>query len=85
MEDIFTKIYEKSKWGNNHNKEYSGSSGHGSSIDYNKKYIPLLKRIIIDYNVNNVVDLGCGDFQIGKLLYDDIHIIYTGYDTYKKL
>lgn len=31
------------------------------------------------------MDLGCGDFIIGKLLYDDIDIIYTGYDTYKKV
>ena len=31
------------------------------------------------------MDLGCGDFRIGKLIYDDIDIIYTGYDTYKKV
>lgn len=83
MEYIFTNIYENSVWGNNNNKEYKGSSGLGSEIEYNKDYIPLLKKIINDYNVKSVVDLGCGDFRIGKLVYDDIDVVYTGYDAYK--
>lgn len=83
MEDIFTHIYKTNLWGNNHNENYSGSSGDGSSIEYNTKYIQILKKVINDYKINSVVDLGCGDFRIGKLLYDDIDIIYTGYDTYK--
>ena len=65
MEHIFTNIYENSVWGNNNNKEYKGSSGLGSEVEYNKDYIPLLKKIINDYNVKSVVDLGCGDFRIG--------------------
>ena len=85
MEDIFTNIYETNIWGNNGNKHYSGSSGNGSSISYNEKYIKILKKIINDYNISTIVDLGCGDFRIGRLLYDDIDIIYTGYDTYKKV
>ena len=85
MEDIFTNIYESNKWGNNNNKNYSGSSGSGSSVEYNKKYIEIIKKIINDYNINNIVDLGCGDFRIGGLLYDDINIKYTGYDAYKKV
>lgn len=85
MEDIFTNIYETKLWGNNGNKHYSGSSGNGSSISYNEKYIKILKKIINDYNISTIVDLGCGDFRIGRLLYDDIDIIYTGYDTYKKV
>ena len=35
MENIFTNIYEKNIWGNNKNKKYSGSSGGGSTIQYN--------------------------------------------------
>ena len=85
MEDIFTTIYEKNIWGNNKNNNYSGSSGSGSSISYNKKYIEILKRILKGYKINSIVDLGCGDFRIGKLLYDDIDILYTGYDAYKKV
>ena len=30
---------------NKHNK-YSGSSGHGSDVEYNKKYIEIVKRLL---------------------------------------
>lgn len=85
MENIFTKIYESKKWGNNNSDNYSGSSGYGSSIEYNKKYIEIVKKIINDNKINSVVDLGCGDFRIGRLLYDDLNVSYTGYDVYKKI
>ena len=86
MENIFTNVYENSIWGNNNNDKYNGSSGSGSDIDYNKDtYIPFLKKFIVDNNIKNIVDLGCGDFKCGKLLYDDLDILYTGYDTYKKI
>ena len=44
MEKIFTSIYEKKVWGNNNNKNYSGSSGIGSSIEYNKKIYKYIKK-----------------------------------------
>ena len=86
MEHIFTNVYETNLWGNNNNKEYNGSSGEGSAINYNKdSYVPLLKKFITDKNIKNIVDLGCGDFRCGKLIYDDLDISYTGYDAYKKI
>ena len=86
MEEVFTNIYEKRVWGSNYNNEYSGSSGQGSDIDYNKDtYVPFLRKFINDNNIKNIVDLGCGDFRCGTLIYDDLDISYTGYDTYKKV
>lgn len=88
MEEIFTTIYKKKKWeaGEEKNKHgFNNGSGPGSSIEYNQEYIKILKKIIKDYNINNIVDLGCGDFRIGKLLYDDLNVRYTGYDTYKDI
>jgi hypothetical protein len=86
MEKIFTEIYETNLWGNNNNIKYSGSSGGGSTIDYNKDlYIPFLRNYIIENNIKSVVDLGCGDFLCGELIYKDLNIKYTGYDAYKKL
>ena len=83
---IFTSIYESCKWGNNNNNLYSGSSGGGSSIEYNKDtYIPFIKKFIKDKQIKSIVDLGCGDWTIGNLIYNDIEIIYTGYDVYNKL
>jgi hypothetical protein len=86
MENIFTNIYEHRVWGDNDSGEYNGASGGGSLLDYNKdSYVPFLKKFIIDNNKKNIVDLGCGDFLCGKLIYDDLDVSYTGYDTYKKV
>ena len=86
MNKIFTNIYEKSIWGNRNINEYNGSSGEGSDINYNKDtYIPFLQNFIKDNNIKNIVDLGCGDFVCGPLIYDKIDIKYTGYDAYKKI
>ena len=86
MEDIFTNVYERNVWGNNGNAEYNGSSGGGSEIEFNKDtYVPFLKNFIVNNNIKNIVDLGCGDFKCGELIYDDLDISYTGYDTYKKV
>jgi hypothetical protein len=85
-EQVFTNIYETEIWGSNNSAEYGGSSGDGSSVDCNKhSYVPLLRRIITDNNIRNIVDLGCGDFRCGKLIYDDLDVSYTGYDAYKKI
>jgi hypothetical protein len=86
MEEVFTNIYEQCHWGNNNHSEYSGSSGMGSEIQNNEHtYVPFLKKFITDKNIKTVVDLGCGDFVCGKLIYDDLDVSYTGYDTYKKI
>jgi hypothetical protein len=86
MEKVFTNIYEQSVWGNDHHPAYKGSSGSGSSVLYNKdKYIPFLKNFILEHNIQRLVDLGCGDFRCGTLLYDDLDIVYTGYDVYSKV
>jgi hypothetical protein len=86
MEQTFTNVYENNVWGNNHMTEYKGSSGSGSNINYNiNNYVPFLKNFIILNNIKTIVDLGCGDFRCGKMLYEDLNISYTGYDVYKKI
>jgi SAM-dependent methyltransferase len=82
--NVFTKIYETDYWGDNNNPNYEGSSGIGSAIWYNKKtYIPFIHKFLKKYKIKSVVDLGCGDFRIGVLLYGKTNITYTGYDAYK--
>ena len=80
MEQYFTNIYENNIWGGiNKNNEYNGNSGGGSDINFNiDTYVPVLKHFILNNNVKSVVDLGCGDFKCGKLIYDDLDIKYIG-------
>jgi len=81
--EIFTHIYENKVW----NDDVTNLSGPGSSINLNKDtYIPFLKNFIVKNNIKTIVDLGCGDFVCGKLIYDDIeNIEYFGYDTYETI
>ena len=85
MNKIFTSIYESKYWGDNKNTAYDGSSGEGSSISYNIRYISFLKVFIISRGIKSIVDLGCGDFKCGPAIYDNLNIDYTGYDTYDKV
>ena len=81
MEQVFTYIYENNIWGNNLNSQYSGSSGDGSTIEFNKDtYVNFVQNFIKDYGIKSVVDLGCGDFRCGSLIYDELNVKYTGYD-----
>lgn len=86
MEQFFTNVYEKCEWGDNKNSSYKGSSGGGSSIEINiNTYVPFLKKFIMENNIKSIVDLGCGDFVCGPLIYNTLDIKYTGYDTYEKV
>ena len=81
---VFTEVYETHQWGDNDNPNYEGSSGSGSSLAFNEKtYIPFMQNFFKEYKIKSVVDLGCGDFIIGLLLYGKTNIDYTGYDAYK--
>jgi hypothetical protein len=81
----FTKIYENNIWGNDQEKMYSGSSGGGSNIEFNIPYINFLKKFIVYKNIKTIVDIGCGSFKFGTLIYNDLNIKYTGYDVYEKI
>jgi hypothetical protein len=83
--NTFTQIYETGAWGDNGNSEYRGSSGDGSFVEKNKEYIEFLKDFITQKEIKTVTDLGCGDWKCGNLLYDDLEVVYNGYDAYGKL
>lgn len=87
MEDTFKNIYEKCVWGNNCSTTYKGSSGPGSSVEYNiNTYVPFIKKFINNNKIKSIIDLGCGDFRCGSLIYNDLDdIVYYGYDTYNNV
>jgi len=79
----FTQIYETCAWDDNKDPLYRGSSGGGSTIDYNKDtYVPCMRQLMRNRGIKTVADLGCGDFVCGPLIYDDTDIIVHGYDAY---
>lgn len=84
---VFTDIYEKHKLGNDNSIYYEGSSGEGSTYKYNEKdFIPFLTQFITNYQIKKIVDLGCGNLDYNKNIYDKLGIdVYHGYDVYKKI
>jgi SAM-dependent methyltransferase len=85
VQEIFTEIYNNKLWGDNGlNKFYSGPGSTEESVaqpyiqkisDFLKAYIPKKPRI---------VDLGCGNFEIGKHFIDYCSE-YIGVDIVPKL
>jgi len=63
---IFEKIYEKNAWGGRLGEIYSGNGSHDYYII--QPYIEMVIKYLKSYGQNKptIVDLGCGDFNVGK-------------------
>jgi SAM-dependent methyltransferase len=71
-EDIYHQIYVSDHW--------QGGSGPGSTADASAEYRRILQRLLASTEIRRVVDVGCGDWQVGSLL-DWSGIDYTGIDV----
>src|SRR5688572_29826381 len=79
-ESVFTEIYEKKKWGDRDSKDlYSGPGSRGAPAE---KYVETITKFISENKIASVVDLGCGDFIIGKSIAEATGH-YTGVDVVK--
>ena len=64
---VFNKIYKEGIWGTNEDGEsLSGRGSHTNEII--QPYISEVSKFLLDVKPQIVVDLGCGDFHIGKIL-----------------
>ena len=73
---LFREIYEVDGW--------LGGSGLGSVPDATVTYRRVLQRILDATDVSSVVDAGCGDWQISRLL-DWSTVSYLGVDVVPEL
>ena len=80
--EIFSRIYKEGEWGKNSNGE--GISGMGSIPSNAMPYLLMLQEFIIKYQIHSVVDVGCGDWELSKLI-DWGTIKYSGYDAADKV
>ena len=74
--DIFDQIYENSYWGK--------GSGGGSSPEATQPYKVFLEDFIRQYQIQSIVDLGCGDWQFSEFL-DFGGATYIGIDASKRV
>jgi len=79
----FEYIYKNKFWGSGVNKNfYSGEGSHNPKIV--KPYVEIIKKILSELPNPIVVDLGCGDFNIGSQLFSSTKKYY-GIDVVEDL
>lgn len=76
-QDVFTNVYTKGMWGGDPGTFFSGP---GSNEEAAKPYADFVIRFMTEHNVKSVVDLGCGDFRVGRLI-SASGVSYTGVDV----
>lgn len=83
-EEVFTEIYEKNRWGGFSGQFCSGPGSSDESIV--SEYVSVIGKLaaLEGFLGLRFVDLGCGDFQIGKRLLPYCSS-YTGVDVVKPL
>jgi hypothetical protein len=84
IEEIFTEIYEKNKWGGSQGEFYSGSGSTDERIV--SAYLSAIANESSREGFRGLtfVDLGCGDFRIGSQLLP-LCSRYIGVDIVKPL
>lgn len=80
---IFSDIYENNLWGTDNKSEFY--SGDGSDEEYSIPYVTVISDFIKQNGVRMVVDLGCGDFRVGKRITQLNKIRYIGVDVVEDL
>jgi hypothetical protein len=75
----FSRVYATNAWGGEPGEFYSGE---GSKTTFAAPYVDAVVALMRQHDVSRVVDLGCGDFRVGRTLCDtDPTIEYVGVDV----
>ncbi len=90
LKESFTKIYAENLWGepnsipNRNNKKFYSGGGTDPDNDKNNMYINLIQSYVDRPDVNTVVEIGCGDWEVSSRI-DWSSVSYTGYDIVENL
>jgi hypothetical protein len=84
---IFTSIYSKNIWGGEKKSYYSGPGSHNEFIN---GYSETAAKFILDNKIEKIVEIGCGDFNVSKILLQNLDMAnynysYVGYDVVEPL
>jgi SAM-dependent methyltransferase len=82
VEETFETVYAKQLWGGEGSHQFY--SGGGSDIEYAGRYCEFVRQFIRDREIKSVVDVGCGDFRVGRNLLVP-GTSYTGIDVAQTL
>lgn len=74
--DLFDAVYRERMWGGT----LGQSSGWGSYGKHSSEYVDFVRDFIGRHNIQSILDVGCGDFQIGVRICDAVSR-YIGADV----
>lgn len=77
VKEVFREIYARNAWGGTPGELCSGS---GSAEEFAIPYAETIKRFVERHGLTTVVDLGCGDFSVGRLI-ASTGVRYIGVDV----
>lgn len=72
LRDIFDDIYANDRW--------NGGSGPGSAPAHTREYVEFFNRLLWSDRVHSVLDVGCGDWQLGQQ-FNLMGVRYKGIDV----
>lgn len=77
--DVFDEIYRKKLWGGD-SELCSGSGSRGAAA---RQYVDAVTTFINGHSVDSILDIGCGDFYIGKAIIEQLErrVNYIGVDV----
>jgi hypothetical protein len=81
--EAFAQTYRNKLWGGIEGNEFF--SGFGSRDKFAGPYIDWLTAFIVEHGINNIVDLGCGDFHIGEQICSALSVNFVGVDIVPEL
>jgi SAM-dependent methyltransferase len=79
VRDCFSEIYHTKLWGEADGEAFC--SGGGSAAQFAVPYVKQVQTLIAEHEIRTVVDLGCGDFRVGRLLCAQGDLQYVGVDV----
>lgn len=85
--DVFTLIYKNKYWGGIKHDFYSGPGSYNPGVS---GYLREVVKFIIDNRIENIVEIGCGDFNVSGQMTGQLDELqytyqYRGYDVVKRL
>lgn len=81
VEDTFTRVYAEGWWGSKSDFDSGEGSEHSAFVE---PYTELVQQFIRTHDIKVIVDLGCGDFRVGKRIVEP-DTTYIGVDVVRPL
>jgi hypothetical protein len=74
-QEKFSYIYDNHIW------TFAGSdSGEGSIGRNTAPYVEFVRKLVLEKGYATIADVGCGDFEVGRRIMDNLSVNYIGVD-----